>query len=106
MQISKIFLLLVGTNTKYLTKFVKWEINLAIKKELPIIVVNLNGKRDVDNNLCPTSLKGTLSVHISFQKEIIQYAIDNWPDSHQQHKRKGETGTYRYRDSVYKSLGL
>jgi hypothetical protein len=106
MQNSKIFLLLVGTNTKYLTKFVKWEIESAIRRDLPIIVVNLNDKRSKDNSLCPSSLNGILSIHIPFRKEIIQYAIDNWPSLHEQHKEKEETGAYHYKDSVYTSLGL
>jgi len=106
MQNSKIFLLLVGTNTKYLTKFVKWEIESAIRRDLPIIVVNLNDKRSIDNSLCPSSLDGILSIHIPFKKEIIQYAIDNWPSSHQLHNSKGDSGAYHYLDSVYKSLGL
>ena len=37
MNNSKVFVLLIGESTKFLTKFVKWEIELAIKKEIPII---------------------------------------------------------------------
>ena len=42
---TKIFVLLVGEKTKYLYKYVKWEIEQALSLNLPIIVVNLNGKR-------------------------------------------------------------
>src|SRR5262249_28501717 len=43
---SKQMILLVGKNTKYLRKFVPWEIQLARKKDIPILVANLNGRRD------------------------------------------------------------
>ena len=51
---SKIFVLLLGERTKYLTRFVKWEVEHALYLNLPIIVVNLNKKRVVDSNRMPT----------------------------------------------------
>ena len=45
---TKVFVLLVGEHTKYLYKYVRWEIEQAIKREIPCIVVNLNGKRSLD----------------------------------------------------------
>ena len=54
MRNSKVFVLLVGEHTRYLTKFVIWEIDQAISRNLPIIVVNLNGKRSMDDERCPT----------------------------------------------------
>ena len=43
MQNSKEFILLIGEKTRYLYKFVRWEIEQALARELPIIAVNLNG---------------------------------------------------------------
>ncbi len=40
---AKQMVLLVGEKTKDLRKFVPWEIELARKQDIPIIVVNLNG---------------------------------------------------------------
>mgnify|MGYP000606112784 CR=1 FL=1 len=54
---SKVFVLLIGESTKNLTKFVKWEIELAIKKELPIICVNLNGKNYLNQIIYLLNLK-------------------------------------------------
>ena len=48
MNSSKNFIILVGENTKNLYKFVRWETEIALKQELPIIVVNLNGKKSID----------------------------------------------------------
>lgn len=103
---TKVFILVVGEHTKYLYRFVRWEIEQAIKRELPIIVVNINGKRHCDNNLCPSILKDELAMHISFNASILEYALENWPDSFEKHKVRGETGPYYYKESVYEKLGL
>jgi|LSQX01.3.fsa_nt_gb sugar-specific transcriptional regulator TrmB len=103
---SKVFVLLVGESTRYLYKFVRWEIEQAIKRELPIIVVNLNNKKSCDNDLCPALAKNTLAIHIPFSSKIMQYALENWPQYHEQYKRENKTGAFYYKDDVYKSLGI
>jgi len=106
MRNTKVFILLVGDNTKYLYKFVRWEIEQAIKREKPIIVVNLNKKRSKDSYLCPAVLDNELSIHISFNQKIIEYAINNWEQSDKNYRKSGEKGDYYYKDSVYRELGL
>lgn len=106
MRESKIFILLVGERTRYLTKFVQWEIEQAISRSLPIIVVNLKGRRSMDESRCPTKARQTLAVHISFNAAIMQYAMDNWPTSHEILKKEGKTGPYYYNDDVYRNLKL
>lgn len=96
MMNTKVFVLLVGDNTKYLYKFVRWEIEQAIKREKPIIVVNLNGKKSKDGDLCPKILDDVLSVHISFNKKAIIHAVEKWPSSHDTYSKIGETGAYSY----------
>lgn len=103
MNNSKVFVLLIGNNTRYLRKFVKWEIELALKKKLPIICVNLNKSRSKDS-LCPASLEGELAVFIPFGSKIMQYALEHWPASHNEYKREGKSGAYSYKDFVYNSL--
>lgn len=103
---AKVFILLVGSNTKYLYKFVRWEIEQAINRDLPIIVVNLNGKRSKDSDLCPTILDSELAIHVSFNQKIIEHAVNNWPSSHNAYRSKGEEGAYYYKGSVYENLGL
>jgi len=103
---TKVFILLVGDTTKNLYKFVRWEIEQALKRKIPIIVVNLNGKRSKDSNLCPAIMNDELAIHVSFNQKIIEYAIDNWEESNANHKEAGKTGAFYYKDSVYKQLGL
>ena len=106
MRNSKLFVLLVGENTRYLRKFVPWEIEQALKRELPIIVVNLNGLRSMDSERCPPSIQSELAIHVSFNTAILQYALENWPSSNDTHRQKSESGPYYYKESVYKELGL
>lgn len=103
---TKIFILLVGDKTKFLYKFVRWEIEQAIKKKIPIVVVNLNGKRSMDSELCPAILVDELSVHVSFNQKIIEYAINNWPNSDASYKLDNKTGAFYYKELIYKQLGL
>ena len=106
MRNSKIFVLLVGESTKYLRKFVAWEIEQAIKRELPIIVVNLNGKRSMDSERCPRLLKDCLTLHISFNAKIMQKALEEWEGKHDTFKNQGKSETYYYDDNIYKALGI
>jgi hypothetical protein len=103
---TKVFALLIGENTRYLYKFVRWEIEQALSRNLPIIAVNLNGSRSMDVGRCPPLLKDKLAVHISFNAAIVQYAFENWPAFHETHDDQEKIGPYYYKDNVYKKLGL
>ncbi len=106
MRNSRVFVLLVGEHTRYLQKFVRWEIEQAIKRDLPIIAVNLNGRRSMDHDRCPPVLRDELAIHVSFNAAIMQHALDNWPESHEQRRKRLETGPYYYKADVYSGLGL
>lgn len=103
---TKIFVLLVGEHTRYLYKYVRWEIEEAIKRKLPCIVVNLDGKRSMNSEKCPPIIRNELAVHISFNSKILQYALENWPTSDEIYRSDNKTGAYYYKDEVYKNLGL
>jgi hypothetical protein len=49
---TKMLVILIGKNTAKLYKYVRWEIEYVIEKDIPIVAVNLNGKRKQDD-LCP-----------------------------------------------------
>ena len=103
---TKHFILLVGENTKNLHKFVRWEQEQAIDLDIPIIVANLNKKRQIDHDLCPAIMREELAIHVSYQQKIIEYAIDYWGDSHRQYRKDGKRVPYSYKPSKYQELGL
>ena len=74
-----------------------------MKKDLPIICVNINKSRSKDN-LCPSWLNDELAIFIPFGSKIIQYALENWPSSYSSYRKQGKTGAYHYKDSVYENL--
>lgn len=106
MRNTKVFVLLVGERTRYLQKFVRWEIEQAIRRDLPIVAVNLNGRRSMDQNRCPPVLREELAIHVSFNAAIMQHALDNWPASHKQHRAGRGSGPYYYKSEVYVGRGL
>ena len=106
LQNTKVLVVLIGDHTKNLYKYVRWEIEYAIEKDIPIIAVNLNGKKRKDSELCPPLLRDELAIHIPFGQKIIDHALNHWPSSHISYRKSGDTGAYYYKDSVYADLGL
>lgn len=102
---SKLLIVLIGEKTKLLTKFVKWEMEVALRLELPIVGVNLDGNRR-QTDLCPPAIRDELVMYVPFGQKIIQFAMDNWPESDAKHRKDGESGPHYYIDSVYNKLGL
>lgn len=102
---SKQLVVLIGANTKYLTKFVKWEMEVALRLGLPIIGVNLNGSRQMDDR-CPPTIRDQLVVYTSFNHNIIEHAMDHWLAEFHSLRSAGTTGNRHYNDNVYRRLGL
>jgi hypothetical protein len=96
---------LVGESTKNLYRFVRWEIELAINKNLPIVVVNLNNKHRMDPDRCPPILREHCAIHVAFKMKIIKYALDGFPDWYIREGNDNPGWRY-YEDSVYQNLGL
>ncbi len=100
---TKVLVILIENSTKNLYKYVRWEIEYAVEKDIPIIAVNLNKKKRKDN-LCPPILKNELAIFVPFGQKEINYALNYWPSSHIRHRKKGESGSYYYGDDVYNGL--
>jgi len=100
---AKQVIVLVGENTKNLYRFVRWEIEVAQKLDLPIIVVNLNGKKEMDSDRCPAILRNWPAVHVPFKMNAIQFALDNFPD---EYPRLGKDAGWRlYSSDIYRRIG-
>jgi|SRR6516162_2022633 hypothetical protein len=106
MRAARQVIVLVGEKTKNLYRYVRWEIELALEKGLPITVVNLNGSRAQDE-YCPAILRDKCAVHVPFKMNAIKLALDNWPD---EYKKLGAAerlkGARYYSDSVYAKVAI
>lgn len=103
---SKVVVALIGSHTRYLYRFVRWELEQAINRDIPIIGVNLNGWRSYDANRCPPVIRDSLVIHVSFNPSILQYALENWPSQYRNFQKQGSTGPHHYTDQTYRRLGL
>jgi hypothetical protein len=106
LKASDVFLVLIGNSTKNLYKFVRWEIEVALEMQIPIIAINLDGQRSINHVLCPPILRNELVIHVPFGHKIIDYAIRNWPPTFRKYLSSGKTGPYVYDKGVYHQLGL
>jgi hypothetical protein len=94
---SNAVLVLVGEKTKNLYKYVRWELELAVDLDLPIIAVNLNKKNGQDENRCPAIIRGSgRVVHIPYSMEAIKYALDNFPGEFNRMSPETKGGGFRY----------
>jgi hypothetical protein len=100
-------LVIVGDHTRWLYKFVRWELELALDLDLPIITVSLANRRRADPYLTPPIIRDECFLNVTFQMRIIQFALDRFPQDfrHFSMARRAE-GPRHYDDHVYRSLGL
>lgn len=103
---TKIFVVLIGEQTRYLYKFVRWEMEQAISMKLPIVAVNLNGLRQQDTDRCPPVIQNELALHISFRAAVLQEALETWPSNDARLRREGHSGPYFFKNDVYACLGV
>ena len=87
------------------SSFLAYEVKTMLKLGLPIVVANLDGSREVQGSFIPQPIldAGHYTMSVSFQPKIIKYALDNYAA---EYASSSNTGSYYYRPSVYKSLGL
>jgi hypothetical protein len=103
---SDVFIVLIGNSTRNLYRYVRWEIEVALDLEIPIIAVNLDGKKYMNDDLCPPILRSELVIHVPFGPKIINYAIKYWPSTFRSFLKQGEQGPRYFLKSVYDELGL
>jgi hypothetical protein len=92
------FIQLIGEDTRWKYKYVRWEAEVALEKSCTIIGVNLDKSRQMVEETCPPVIRDVGAIFVSFSPYIIKYALENY-EMH-------DSGNDYYRDSVYKSLGL
>jgi hypothetical protein len=101
LQHTDIVLVLIGESTRYLYRYVRWELEIALELGLPIIAVNLNKKRSLDTALCPPIIRDEDVLHIPYQMAAIKFALADFPTFFKTTKL---SGPYYYPESIYKRL--
>lgn len=100
---TKQAIVLVGENTKNLYRYVRWELETCLALGIPIVAANLNGRRSLDSDRCPTVVQGESVVHTSFKMKIIKHALDDFSENYANYKNMKDL---YYTDPVYSSLGI
>lgn len=77
---SRVVVSLIGERTRDLYKCVRWELEQALTRSLPLIGVNLNGRRAQDSARCPPGIRDALVVYVSFHSALLQHALEHWPN--------------------------
>jgi hypothetical protein len=102
---AKNVVVLIGEKTRNLYRYVRWELEVALQLDLPIIAVNLKGKKEIDYELCPPVVRDEYVVHVPFKLAIIKHALGQFPAQHAS-RAPGARGPLYYPDKVYQDLGL
>ena len=100
---STAVVVLVGKSTKFLHKYVRWEIELAIELGLSLIAINLNKVPKLDDDRCPAILRDTCAVHIPFKLAAIKHALDNWPQKYRSLAAAERSGSWSYPERLTSS---
>ena len=106
MKSTKLLKVLVGEKTKNLHRFVRWEMEIALILDIPIVAVYLNGSKTLDSSVCPPIIRNELVLHIPYKQVAMKWAIDNWIDNRKHHRSKKESGPIVLTDKLYKELGI
>lgn len=103
---TKLLIVLVGESTKNLYRFVRWEIEMALNMEIPIIAVNIiNDETRIYDNF-PPLLRNELVINVQFRQSLIRYSIDNWIAENELLKGQNIKNNRVWVERIYKELGL
>jgi hypothetical protein len=91
------FAVLIGQDTRFKYKYVRWEMEVAIEKNCRIIGINLDGSRRVVDATCPPIIRNIGAIFVPFSPKIVAYALENY--------KMHPNDDYHYKDEVYAKLG-
>ena len=97
-NLSGRYLLLIGEDTRFKYKYVRWEAEVAKEKGCTIIGVNLHGARRIVKAKCPLIIRGIGAMFVPFNAKIIAYALENYS--------MHEDGDWHYKENIYSDLGI
>ena len=96
-KLASKYALLIGKDTRYKYKYVRWEAEVAIEKGCTIIGVNIGDSRQIVQETCPPVIRDIGTIFVPYSPFIIKHAIEQY-EMH-------DSGNYHYKDSVYQQLG-
>ena len=96
-KLATTYIMLIGQDTRFKHKYVRWEAEVALEKQCRIIAANLDKWRYFNEDTCPAVINLEGAIFVPFSPQIIAYALQNF-------ERKG-SGNWHYENSVYTSLG-
>lgn len=106
MQKSTAAIVLIGEKTKNLYRFVRWELELALSLDLPIIAANLHNSKSQDDR-CPPIIRDRCVVHVPFKMKAIMHALDGWPAEYRNMSTlERSKGWRQYSAETYRGMGL
>ncbi|MEU4194896.1 TIR domain-containing protein [Kribbella sp. NPDC026611] len=87
------------------TSFLAYEVKTMINLDLPVVVANLDGDRNIDKDFIPDPLLDAdyYTLSVSFQPAIIKYALDGYAA---QFAGSDKSGPHYYEPHIYEKLGL
>jgi len=91
---AKQVIVLVGDKTKNLYKFVRWEIEVAIALDIPIIAVNINKLNKSHDGTPPILKKEAYFISVPLEIKKVKYALDNFPASYHKNKDKAPSAMH------------
>jgi hypothetical protein len=97
LQMAGTFIQLIGADTRYKYKYVKWEAEVALEKKCRIIGVNIDSWRRINGDTCPPILRGAGVLFVPFSARIVAHAL--------QHAEWHESQDWEFRDGTYTQLG-
>ncbi len=97
MKATDRYALLISEDTKFKCKYIRWEAQVAIEKGCTIIGINLDGIREIDEEICPAVLHNIGATFVAFSPQIVAYAIE--------HFKMKDKGNWNYDDDLYEELG-
>jgi len=97
LQMAGTYVMLIGQDTRYKHKYVRWEAEVALEKGCRIIGVNLDGWRRINPATCPPVIRNVGAMFVPFSPQIIAHAL--------QHADKQISRDWEFKNEIYYRLG-
>ena len=97
MQMADTYVLLIGQDTRTKTRYVHWEVEVAIEKGCRLIGINLDNLVRVNHRTCPDVFNEAGAIFVPFSPHIVAYALGHWS--------RTAVGNWRLEPGIYARLG-